>query len=200
MKLTWLNLDGIVSEAQIKKVEELSLKFGKINVLEIGSAYGGAVEYLAQTYPNAEVYGYDTFEGHPKDLTYDPNSTEATCMDYWYRPDILGTDKLSYEYQTEALKDLPNAHLVKGRVNRNSFDDIKEVHMAMIDLDLIQPIMTAYMAIKDKIVKGGYLMFHDYADNHLPMILFFVDEVVIPSGLWEVESHKDQAFIILKKK
>ena len=202
-QLKWLNRGGKASEFQLKKIEEVLSNFlGKITVLEVGSAYGGAVEEIAKISKRINVYGYDTFEGHPKDLSKDVKSVEAVCMDYWYRSDVFGTSTLDYDFQLKVLKSLKlnNAHLVKGRINEKSFGDLDKIHFAMLDMDLIVPTRIAYEALAPKIVQGGYMMFHDYGENHLPLLLAFVDNVVIPSGLWEIESHKEDAFIFLKKK
>lgn len=204
--LYWLNGNSNVGIRQDAAISELLNTFkGKhLTALEIGSPYGGAIEFMARKMgKNGTAYGYDTFEGHPKDLADDPMSMEAICMDYWYQDDVIGKYGLSYEYQTKALArlELPNTKLVKGRINEHSFDDIKKIHFAMIDLDLIKPTEVAYNAIKDKVVKGGYLFFHDSTSpTHLPAIYDFVTNRVIPEGIWGVELVEDGMLTILKKK
>ena len=205
VSLYWLNENSNVGVRQNAALDELLETFkGKhLTTLEIGSPYGGAVEFAARKMgKRGTAYGYDTYEGHPKDLADDPTSMEAICMDHWYSEDVIGTYGLSYEYQTKALArlELPNAKLVKGRINKNTFDDIKKIHFAMIDLDLIKPTIVAYEAIKNKIVKGGYLFMHDSVGTNLPFITDFVTKEVIPSGLWEAERLEDGDLTILKKK
>lgn len=191
-RLPWLNCSNDTAKYQYWVLEELLQTFldEDITALEVGSPYGGAVEVMAKLLKNrGKAYGFDTFEGHPKDLADDPNSFEATCMDGWYKEDKLGIAGLSYDYQRAVLdlEGLSNAILVKGRINEDSFNAIDRIHFAMLDLDLIKPTITAYEAIKDKIVPQGYVFFHDaLPPQHLPYINEFVYNKVIPSGLWEV--------------
>ena len=184
MTLKWLNFPSSDANLQMEIVKSLPSRFeGKLTLLEIGTPYGGAVEWMAKEIPNSTVYGFDTFEGHPRDLSEDQNSPEAVCMDQWYTK--YGKEGLDYNYQRKVLKEegLKNATLVKGRINAHSFDMIKKIHFAMLDLDLIQPTKVAYEAIKNKVVNGGYLFMHDY--KALDLIREFIDREVIPSGLWE---------------
>jgi hypothetical protein len=196
-KLRWLNFPSQTASLQMEVVKSLpSLFKGKLTLLEIGTPYGGAVEWMARELPNSTVYGFDTFEGHPRDLSYDPNSPEAICMEPWYAK--FGKQELEYDYQRKILDEegLKNAILVKGRVNEHSFDMIDKIHFAMLDLDLINPTRTAYEAIKNKIVKGGFLFMHDYST--LNLICDFITQEVIPSGLWQVES-TDNNLAVLRK-
>lgn len=207
LHLPWLNGTNDTSKHQYWVIKEIIATFPteEITALEIGSPYGGAVEAMATLLKGrGKAYGYDTFEGHPKDLSDDINSFEATCMDGWYEENKLGRAGLSYEFQRAVLDDLglSNAILVKGRINEHSFDDIERIHFAMLDLDLIKPTRVAYEAIKDKFVSGGFLFIHDaFPDTHLPMINDFVYNEVIPSGKWELFIEDSKALLVgLKRK
>lgn len=205
-KLYWLNKSNATARHQYDIVSNLSEGFPneKIVALEIGSPYGGAVEMMATVLKNrGTVYGYDTFEGHPKDLADDPHSLEATCMEAWYHHSMLGREGLAYDYQRQVLDSLglDNAILVKGRINEHSFDDIEKIHFAMLDLDLIKPTRVTYEAIKDKFVKGSYLFIHDaLPSDHLPYIHNFVYDEIIPSGLWSVEVEDPQGLLVVLKR
>jgi len=196
--LRWVNVGNETGIIQLMVMENLIAKFPNEEIagLEIGSAYGGAVEVMAGLLRGrGKYYGYDTFEGHPDDLSDDPNSLEARCMDMWYQDPRFGVEALAYEYQRRILDEqgLDNAILVKGRINEHSFDDIKKIHFAMIDLDLIKPTKIAYEAIKDKIVIGGYLLMHDaLPEDHLPMINVFVYKQVLAENRWKVVAESPQ--------
>ena len=193
-QLVWLNAGNPAGRIQIELCERILDEFpeDKLVGLEIGSAYGGGVEFLAKCwYGRGKVYGYDTFEGHPRDLADNQDDKEAWCMDIWYdngkHVPQLNAKCLDYNYQRKILDDqlLNNVTLVKGRINSHSFDDIKQIHFAMIDLDLIKPTVVAYNAIKDKFVPGAYLMLHDsLSPQHLPKIYHFVYDVVVKDGRW----------------
>lgn len=193
-RLAWINTGNEAGMIQMLVLENLIKKFPKeeLTCLEVGSAYGGSVEFGAQLLKGrGRYYGFDTFEGHPKDLGIPGDGMAIDCMDMWYDSglEVYKRDKLSYEYQRGVLDEegLDNAILVKGRVNEHSFDGIDKVHFAMIDLDLINPMRTAYEAVKDKIVMGGYLLIHDsLPQDHLPMIYALVYNQIIPEGKWKV--------------
>jgi len=191
--LGWLNVGNETGMIQILTLENLVAKFPNEELvgMEVGSAYGGGVETGARIFKgHGKFYGYDTFEGHPKDLSVIPGDLEEFCMDMWYDDPHFGRgERLTYEYQRKVLDNwgLDNAVLVKGRINEHSFDDIDRVHFAILDLDLIKSMRTAYKAIRDKIVVGGYLFFHDaLPPEHLPMIHNLVYNQVLPEGRWKI--------------
>jgi hypothetical protein len=203
-KLFWLNNTSLAAEYQVLYAQKLKDAFKKDLVgLEVGSAYGGGVEYMGWLWKDiGKVYGYDTFEGHPKDLSDDQNSHEATCMDMWYTDMFNNMNQRTYEYQRKVLDEegLDNVTLVKGRVNEHSFDDIKEAHYVLFDMDLVKPTKVAYKALKDKIVKGGYLLFHDAIPaDHLPLLHKFIYEEVVKDGWLIVEESPPAYLTILQK-
>ena len=195
-KLPFLNAGNNTGIYEAQILQYLVGKFKeKLTILVVGSAYGGEVEFIAKLlYGRCNVYGYDTFIGHPKDLADDPTSLEATCMQVWY--DAFGMKGIEYDYQRKLLdeQELFNAHLIKGRVNEHSFDDIKKAHFVMLDMDLIKPTRVAYHAIKDKIVKGGFLFFHDALPiDHLPLIHQFVYDEVLKDKRWNIVKEDNEA-------
>ena len=203
--LRWLNCCSPTASTQLRYCEQLPILFSKqqLTILEIGSAYGGAVEMMAKVIGSrGRVYGYDTFVGHPKDLADDQTSSEAICMDVWYKHKLFGLERLDYGYQRKILdkQGLDNAILVKGRINEHSFDDIEKIHMAMIDLDLIKSTKVVYEAIKDKVVKNGYLLMHDTMPDCLPLIYKYLHEVVLEDGRWMIDLEVPKGYLTVLKK
>ena len=101
-KLKWINVSNGTAGYQIKLLEKLMAEFSndKLVALEVGSAAGGAVEFTAKLWgERGAVYGYDTFEGYPKDLADDQESSEAHAMDIWKEIPGFGKEEISYEYQ-----------------------------------------------------------------------------------------------------
>lgn len=171
--------------------------------VQMGIAYGGGVERMARLWSGrGDVYGYDTFEGHPTHLVEDPQDREATCMDHWYRPDIYGTKKLDYGYQSEVLKDLTNAHLIKGEVNAHSCDGIPHIHFALLDMDILPSMLAGYEAVSDKIVIGGYLLLHDVVThNNIPRLYEWYNNEIKPLPIWDVVYEDEGTHLaVLKRK
>ena len=202
-KLNWLNAGNGTAKLQCECVQALPSMFPneEIIALEVGCAYGGGVEMMGQILSSAgKVYGYDTFEGHPKDLADNPTDAEALCMELWYKEPRHGLSKLSIDYQRVILEEegIDNVTLVKGRVNEHSFDDIEKVHFAILDLDLVESTRIAYNALKDKIVKGGYLFIHDAlpVDNLVHLNKYVYDEIV-PDKRWEIFGEFPNKFVLV---
>jgi len=209
-KLRWLNASNQTAKYQVGLVEQLMIQFpkDKIVVLEVGSAFGGAVEFIAKLLKSVSsdrgvVYGYDTFTGHPKDLAITPDNEEAHAMDIWYDKPLFIPETLTYKYQRNWLdhEGLTNAFLVKGRVNKHSFDDIKTAHLVMLDMDLVKPTQIAYDALKDKVVRNGYMLIHDAVPTtHIPQLHDFVFNEVVKDGRWTIEKVADHDYIVSLKR
>ena len=174
----------------------------------MGTAYGGGVERIAKLWKDrGTVYGFDTFEDmHPRHLAEDNSHFEAWCMEHWYKPEIYGIEKLSHEYQTNMLKELDvnNAVFVKGLVGEHSTKDIDKIHYAFLDMDILVSMEAGYEAVKNKVVKGGYLLMHDVvAKDNLPLLhkWFWEDVVKKDWDMWQVEAiYPAEHLAILERK
>ena len=181
-QLQWLNnvngADKICAEYHQKVLDKF-----KTNLVAVvmGSAYGGELEYIANLWGDkGTVYGYDVFDDlHPKQICSDPKSFAATCMDYWYGLKEYGRDKMKLEYQQGVLDSLglDNVKLVKGLVNKDSCKDIKKIHYAFLDMDMVESMSVGFEAVKDKIAVGGYLFLHD--TQNIPEVGKWYREVVL---------------------
>jgi len=202
-KLNWLNAGNGTAKLQLECVQALPSQFPgeEIILLEVGSAYGGGVEMMGKVlYGVGKVYGYDTFEGHPRDLADKPDDPEALCMDLWYKEPHHGLHRLSYDYQRVILDEqgLDNVTLVKGRINKHSFDDIKKAHFVLLDLDLVKSTKIAYNALKDKIVKGGYLFIHDALPyDNLYNLSKYVYDNIVPDKRWVLFGEFANDFVLV---
>lgn len=184
------------------KYEKMCLEEFKDPLIGVimGVPFGGDVERLAKTWSerNGKVYGYDTFEGHPKELSADINSFEATCMDYWYKQ--YGMDKVKIEYQRKELDrmGLTNAYLVKGLITKDSCNDLDHINYAFIDLDILASMEAGYAAVKDKIVPGGYLILHDI--NNIETLKPWYEQGVKKDPMWEVVEEYRSLTGVLRRK
>jgi hypothetical protein len=204
-KLIWINKLNGAWETETRYFKKAKEEFPNEKLIAIvcGVAYGGSIEAIAQEWKDVGVvYGYDTFEGHPKHICENPEAFEATCMDNWYRTEVYGTENLSVEYQNSVLKELGlnNFRLVKGLINKNSWDDIEKVHYVMLDLDIAIATEIAYHNIKNKIVENGYLLLHDcIGHTQLPQMAKLYQGIK-DEGLFNVlEEHSGQYLVVLQK-
>lgn len=170
----------------------------------MGIAYGGDVEMTATHFKkaNGRVFGYDTFSnGHPKHLAKNVTDFEATCMEHWYQ--TLGTDKLSYVYQMGILEELglDNVILIEGEVDTNSCDFLDKIHLAWLDMDLLVSMENGFNAVKDNIVKGGYLITHDVEprDHISGLYELFFDKLIDPKKWALIESKPDSFFTVWQR-
>ena len=181
---------------------------------EFGIAYGGGVERIGRMWRGRGiVYGFDTFEGHPKEVgevcefsnkAGGKSSFAATCMDNWYSSSDYGTDKIKLEYQQAELdrQGLDNVRLVKGLITeKTNVSFIKELHYCFLDLDFPLSMRQAYYLVRDKIVKGGYLLLHDVLPKgHIPGC-YEVYQEILQDGYFDIFAEKDNYLLaILKKK
>lgn len=189
--LVWINKYNGAAQLCASLHKQIMKEFkGKLYAAILGSAYGGEVEYLGKLWKDrGYVWGFDVFEElHPDHLCDFKDSFEARCMDHWYKPNIFGTEHMAIEYQRGILRDLPNVTLVKGEVHKDSCRDIPKLHYVLMDMDILISMRNGYEAVKDKIVKGGYLALHDILPPpHLDGKLYgwWYNEV-LPSGEWDI--------------
>lgn len=187
---------------------------GEINGAEFGVPYGGNVERLGKLFKGrGTVWGFDTFEGHPKqiaELCEDSiddgglDSHAAKCMDYWYEHEDYGTDKIKYDYIRSNLdaKGLGNVKLIKGLVtDKTNVNFINKLHYVMIDLDFPLSQWDAYNLVKHKIVKGGYLCLHDMIPEGHIKGCYERYQDMLSEGLFDVELEDHASLtVVLKKK
>ena len=210
-----INLNDINGASNFIKeiVEQLLTDFScDLIGCEMGIAYGGGVEMVGKLWKDRGViYGFDTFEGHPKQIgreckytkKYGGDLASATlCMDNWYN--CYGYDDLSYEHIREELdkQELSNVILVKGLITeKTDLSFISELHYAFLDLDFPLSMWNAYNLVKDKVIPGGYLCLHDVIPHgHIPGCFEYYQEM-LSDGLFEVIiEHPESYIVILRKK
>jgi len=204
-------LNGATPHLQ-KVVEDCLTEFtGPLIGCEFGVPFGGAVERIGKTWKGrGVVYGFDTFEGHPKSVAYScPDTMEAGgqkalatwCMDEWYEK--WGVEILTDGHIAEELarQGIDNVRLIKGLITSKSilpFDG--DLHYAMLDLDFPVSMRDAYGMVKNRIVKGGYLCLHDvipkghiHGNNEL-----YKD--IISEGLFEVFQEAPESYLAIMKR
>lgn len=197
-----LNAENGTDLITLNLVEKLMEEFDETLVgAELGVGYGGSLEAIGKMWKGrGVVHGYDTFEGQPKQLSYDTNSYEACCLDPYY--ELFGREPLTYYYQRKQLNEqgLTNVILHKGLLNTHSLDDIPHLHYVLIDLDLLVSMALGMLLVKDKIVKGGYLCLHDVIPSGHIFGLWGLYQELISSDDWEVEEKPHSFLVVLKRR
>lgn len=138
--------------------------------IEMGIAYGGGVESIGKIWKDkGTIYGFDTFEGHPKEVAlkdpdcgFSKDAFAATCMDEWYT--MFDNNELTLEYQQNELdkQGLDNVKLVKGLIDeKTNLDYIPYLNYVLLDLDFSLAMQNAYKIIESKLVEKSFLCLHD---------------------------------------
>jgi hypothetical protein len=168
--------------------------------VEMGIAYGGGVEALGKLWKERGiVYGFDTFEGHPKQLGSSAEAHETTCMDEHYSN--FGREGLSYDCQRAELnrQKLYNVRLMKGLITEGCCWMIERIHYCLLDLDFLVSMKLGYENVRSKIVLGGYLCLHDVVGHKiLPDLHHWYENEVKKDKRWEVvfEGEKEDLAIL----
>lgn len=178
---------------------------------EFGIAYGGGVEAIGRLWQGAGViHGYDTFEGHPKEVAdSDPDLPDgrenfaAKCMDYWYQDDVYGTAKLSLEYQQAELdaQGLDNVILHKGLLTpETNLDHLEYLNYAFLDLDFPSSMKSTYELIKDKLLTNAFLCLHDVLPKgHIAGLNEWYEEIKAKDGFTVHKELGGNMLAILRK-
>lgn len=206
MNLIWLNKTNGADQACTRYHKLIMDEFeGDLYGAVMGSAYGGELIAMTETWGDrGYVYGFDVFEDlHPKHLAEDVHGFDATCMDNWYELEEYGIPKMAIAYQQSVLDELKldRVKLIKGEVHPDSCKDIPKLHYAFLDMDIPFSMDQGYKGVRDKIVKGGYLLFHD--TQNIPEVgKWYKKEVLEKDGeMWEEHEKLDgNLLVVLKRK
>jgi hypothetical protein len=183
-----------------------------INYAEFGVAYGGGLLSCCHVLSERGfVYGFDTFEGHPKNevlkCKYSMEagglqSVAATCMDGTYEQGI--SKKFNYDYDSVNFyltnHGLNNFELVKGLIDENFVVTQDYFDVALLDLDIPYSMKILYEKIKNKISPGGYLIMHDVnINNKIPGLWQLYQEILEENLFEKFEEISENDFVILRK-
>jgi hypothetical protein len=169
-------------------------------LVELGSPYGGGVERIGiMSNRKGKIFAFDTYEGHPKELSYSQGSHEATCMDPQYQK--YGREALEYDYQRAELdkQGLSNVILRKGLINDNSMKDagITEIHYALLDLDMITPMVLAWRLVRPLMQPGGFLCLHDVVPREHICGLWGLYQEILASGEYNLILEEPKSYIVV---
>ena len=153
----------------------------KGNFVECGVKQGTSSRIMAVVLQR-DGYLFDTWEGFP----HYSKKFDVPSRDRVRRLDKRVKDKTSsYKQCKQSLKKhgvFEHCHMVKGDICKTvpAFTAKHSIPVALlhIDTDLHNPAHISLKYFYDKVVNGGIVVFHDYADPKWPGIKRVVDEFV----------------------
>jgi len=128
------------------------------NVAELGVYKGKFARYINQFFPDRKLYLFDTFEGFDKRDTAGEKSQNYSS----------GTQDFSDTSVSGVLKQMPfagNCIPVKGFFPESAKEIDDSFVLVSLDADLYDPIYAGLNFFFPKLVKGGYILIHDFNND-----------------------------------
>ena len=137
----------------------------KGDVIEMGVFRGGSIIKmglkLKELQSNKLIYGIDTFEGHPHSSEEDISENGET---YHYKGKYKDTD-FDRVRKVVLKRGVNNIILYKGEVNSISSLKKRRFCFAHMDIDTYISTKQGIEFLKNRMVKGGVILFDDYNDK-----------------------------------
>jgi hypothetical protein len=153
------------------------------DIIELGVYRGGnaffMAKLLAELYPGAKVYAFDTYAGMPKtqrgiDLHVAGDFADASL------------DEIKQAAHDRGIR---NIEFVKGDVRDTLSGFQAPVGLAHIDLDIYDPIAYAQDIMWERLVPGGYLVYDDATVASCLGATRAVEEFLVKHGI-----HSEQIY------
>jgi predicted O-methyltransferase YrrM len=152
-------------------------------IAEVGVYKGGSLKYLSENFPDAEIiYGFDTFEGLPKE--------------YWNENEIHKPGEFSETSKEDVEKFIndPRVWLIKGLFPKIADDVFVNTNFDFvhIDTDFYQSVKENLEWFWPRMYKGGIIVFDDYEWPNCPGVKQALEEFGQPIN----KSANYQAYLI----
>lgn len=138
---------------------EIVKKDLKGNVAELGVYKGKFARYLNQFFPDRKLYLFDTFEGFDKRDTAGERSKNYSS----------GMQDFSDTSVSSVLKQMPfpdHCIPVKGFFPESAKGIEDSFVLVSLDADLYDPIYAGLHFFFPRLVKGGYILIHDFNNDN----------------------------------
>jgi O-methyltransferase len=140
-----------------------SLREKKItgSIAEVGVYKGKFAAKVNQVFPNNKFYLFDTFEGfHAKDIAIEKEKKLSDGLQDFSNTSVnIVLSKMKY----------PALCIIKKGYFPETATDINDNFIFVsLDTDLYQPILEGLQFFYPKLLKGGYIMIHDYNNPYYP--------------------------------
>lgn len=150
-------------------------------ICEVGVYKGGSLKYLAELFPDRKVYGFDTFEGLPK---------EHWDEDEHHEPGDFGDTDIK---SVAKFVNSKSVYLIQGLFPDSAPDpQIKDVALVHIDTDFYKSIAACIEYFVPRMAKGGLMIFDDYQWANC----YGVERAIEEAGLPVIVSADYQAIYI----
>lgn len=170
----------LISQDRLDALVELCSNTNHKTIAEVGVYKGGSLKYLAQNFPDAVVFGFDTFEGLPKE--------------HWNKDEVHNPGDFSDISIEEVYKfiDNPRVLLIKGLFPESGKQYKDQVFdFVHIDTDFYEGVKGSLEFFYPRLSEGGIIAFDDYEWSNCPGVKKALDEF----GKETFKSAKYQAFI-----
>jgi O-methyltransferase len=142
-------------------------------IVEIGCWGGGALGLchyaLRKNKESRQIYGYDTFEGHPKPSRVDKDIWGQSQIQRFnqHKTSRRGWAKITLQKVRKNLTAMGvksrNIHLVKGKIEETAAKTYpKKIALLRIDVDWFEPTSHSLKFFYPKLSKKGVLIVDDY--------------------------------------
>lgn len=138
---------------------EIERKHLKGSVAELGVYKGDFAQHINEFFSDRNLFLFDTFEGFDiRDIDVEETLGYSEAQKEWF-------NDTNIQIVADKMKNLQNVRFIKGYFpdsvkDRNDIDD--EFVFVSLDADLYQPIYEGLKYFYPKMVKGGYILIHDY--------------------------------------
>jgi len=129
------------------------------NVAELGVYKGKFAKYINQFFPDRKLYLFDTFEGFdPRDVSSEKSKSYSS-----------GSQDFSDTSIASVLKQMPfpdRCVPVKGFFPESAKGIDDSFALVSLDADLYEPIYSGLNFFFPRLVKGGYILVHDFNNDN----------------------------------
>ena len=140
---------------------------------EAGVFQGAFAKIINENFPEKKLYLFDTFEGFDeRDVLVEKNEkfSSAKKSDY---------DATSVELVINKMKFPDNCIIKKGFFPETAIDIDDVFCFVNLDLDLYQPTLEGLKLFRNKMVKGGVILVHDYFTTDFKGVKEAVDQFIM---------------------
>src|SRR4030095_3384602 len=138
---------------------EITKRGLKGNVAELGVYKGKFARYINQFFPDRKLYLFDTFEGFDKGDIANERSKNYSS----------GSQDFSDTSISAVLKQMPfpdHCIPVKGFFPESAKEIDDSFVLVSLDADLYDPIYAGLHFFFPRLVKGGYILIHDFNNDN----------------------------------